>query len=220
MMKISLVIQCIDTFGFAPAEDKLRFFADGRRFCPVRKSGGFYIASNELPPEFALSVQSDVYYDCESRVDAEKGIFRVNLMRKKPPPRRSAVWLDTGEFGAAALEYGFFYLGESLESGDERIIAENPYRFCLEGRSFLLLDTLSGAEEFIVLERAENALMTDYLTSRITNGYSAEHSVLLPALGLYARARIPLEKPCVGGAAVRLYDKNGNKVARVKIDAD
>lgn len=55
-MKISLIIQCIDTFGFVPAEDKLRFYADGKRFYPVCKSGGFYIAAKELPNEFTLSI--------------------------------------------------------------------------------------------------------------------------------------------------------------------
>lgn len=219
-MNISLVIQCIDTFGFVPAEDKLRFYIDGKRFYPVCKSGGFYIAAKELPNEFTLSVRSDIYYDCQCHTDLENDIIRINLIRKAPPPRKPAVWFNVEQYGRAALEYGYFYLGRPIKAGAEHIAAENPYRFCLEGRSFLLLDTSSGAEEFVVLEKAENALMTDYLTSRITNDYSADHSVMLPAFDLYVRAKIPLEKPYVSSATVRLYDRNGGKAVRFQADTE
>lgn len=218
-MNISLIIQCIDTFGFVPAEDKLHFYIDGKRFYPVCKSGGFYIAAKELPNEFTLSVRSDIYYDRECCTGLENGILRLNLIRKAPPPRRSAAWLNIGSYGRAALEYGYYYLGKPIKAGDDHITAENPYRFCLEGRSFLLLDTSSGAEEFVVLEKTENAFMTDYLTSRIINDYSAEHSVMLPAFDLYVREKIPVEKPYAGSAAVRLYDRNGRKTVRFRVDA-
>lgn len=219
-MKTSLIIQCIDTFGFVPAEDKLRFYADGKRFCPVRKSGGFYIAAKELPNEFTLSIRSDIYYDCEYRASPEKEVVRVNLIRRVPPPRKSAVWLNMETYGRAALEYGYFYLEKPLNAGDEHITAENPYRFCLEGREFLLLDTCSGAEEFIVLENAENALMTGYLIKEIAHDYNAEHSVMLPAFELYVKANIPLEKPNVGAAILRLYDEQGKNAVRVRIDGE
>lgn len=215
-MKITLIIQCIDTFGFVPAEDKLCFYADGKRFFPTRKSGGFYIASKELPNEFALSIRSDIYYDCEYSASLENEIIRINLIRRAPPPRKPAVWLDIKTRGMAALEYGYFYTGRPLKTGDEHIAAENPYRFCLEGRSFLLLDTSSGAEEFVVLERAENALMTEHLVKRLANDYGAEHSVMLPAFGLYVKAMIPIEKPFVGTATVRLYDESGKNAVRVR----
>lgn len=218
-MKISLTLQCIDTFEFVPAEDKLRFYIDGKRFYPVCKSGGFYIAAKDLPNEFTLSVRSDIYYDFECRSSFENDIIRINLIRKTPPPRKPAVWINIESYGRAALEYGYFYLGKPIKAGDDHIAAENPYRFCLEGRSFLLLDTSSGAEEFVVLEKAENALMTDYLTSRITNDYSAEHSVMLPAFDLYVREKIPVEKPYVGSAMVRLYDRNGRNAIRFRADA-
>lgn len=218
-MKISLIIQCTDTFGFVPAEDKLRFYADGERFFPTRKSSGFYIVTRELPNEFALSIRSDIYYDRECPASFENEIIRIDLIRRAPPPRRSAVWLDAGAYGRAALEYGYFYLGRPIKEGDEHIAVENPYRFCLEGRSFLLLDTSSGAEEFVVLEKAENALMTDHLVKRIANDYSAEHSVMLPAFNLYVNARIPIEKPFVGTATVRLYDEGGKNAVRVRADA-
>ncbi|MCH5195970.1 MAG: hypothetical protein J1F28_04615 [Oscillospiraceae bacterium] len=217
-MKVSLIIQCIDTFGFVPAEDKLSFFADGKRFLPVRKSGGFYIASKELPNEFALSVRSDVYYGFECLAALEKEILRINLIRKAPPPRRPAVWLNVGSYSIAALEYGYFCLNRSLRAGDEHISVENPYRFCLEGRSFLLLDTHSGAEEFIILEKMENALMTDYSVKRLTNDYGMEHSVMLPAFDLYVKERIPIERPFAGTATVRLYDNSGKNVVRVQAD--
>lgn len=218
-MKISLIIQCIDTFGFVPAEDKLRFYADGKRFYPVRKSGGFYIAAKELPDEFVLAVRSDIYYDREYIASPEAGIIRINLLRKAPPPRKAAVWLDNKSYGTAALEYGYFYLAKPVKAGDEHITAEDPYRFCLEGRSFLLLDTDSGAEEFIVLERAENALMTEYAVKKINSGHSAEHSVLLPAFELYVKANIPLEKPISDAAAIRLYDEHGKNAVRIKVGA-
>lgn len=217
-MKISLIIQCIDTFGFVPAEDKLRFYADGKRFFPVRKSGGSYIASKELPNEFTLSISSDIYHDREYPASLENETLRIDLIRKAPPPRKPSVWLDVGSCGRAALEYGYFYLGKPLKAGDEHITVENPYRFCLEGRSFLLLDTGSGAEEFVVLEKAENALMTEHLVKRITNGYSAEHSVMLPAFDLYVKGRIPIEKPFNGTAAVRIYDESGKNAVRVRAD--
>lgn len=217
-MKISLIIQCIDTFGFVPAEDKLRFYADGKRFYPVRKSCGFYIVSKDLPNEFALSIRSDIYYDCEYPASLEKEILRINLIRRAPPPRKPAVWLDVGSYDRAALEYGYFYLGKPLKTGDRHIAVENPYRFCLEGRSFLLLDTSSGAEEFIVLEKAENALLTDHLVKMIANDYSAEHSVMLPAFDLYVSARIPVKKPLDGTATVRLYDESGKNAVRVRAD--
>lgn len=219
-MKTLLIIQCIDTFGFIPAEDKLRFYADGKRFYPVRKSGGFYVTTMELPTGFALSVRSDIYYDRECSASPEMKIIRVDLIRRSPPPRKSSVWFNIEAYGRAALEYGYFYLGKPVKAGDEHITAENPYRFCLEGREFLLLDTSSGAEEFIVLEKAENALMTDYLTSSITNDYSAEHSVMLPAFELYVKANIPLEKPSVGEAALRLYNENDKNAVRVRIDGE
>lgn len=218
-MKISLIIQCIDTFGFVPAEDKLRFYADGKRFYPVCKSGGFYIAAKELPNEFTLSIRSDIYYDCEYSASPEKEVIRINLIRRAPPPRKSAVWLNIRSYGRAALEYGYFYLGKPIKAGDEHIAAENPYRFCLEGRSFLLLDTSSGAEEFVVLEKAENALMTDHLVKKVANDYSTEHSVMLPAFDLYVKARIPVEKPFTGAATVRLYDESGKNAVRVRVDA-
>lgn len=218
-MKILLIIQCIDTFGFVPAEDKLRFYADGKRFYPVCKSGGFYIAANELPNEFTLSVRSDIYYDRECCVSLKNDILRINLIRRVPPPGKSAVWLSIESYGRAALEYGYFYLGKPINAGDDHIVAENPYRFCLEGRSFLLLDTSSDTEEFVVLEKAESALMTNYLTSKITNDYSADHSVMLPAFDLYVRAKIPVEKPYVGSATIRLYDRNGRKAIRFRADA-
>lgn len=218
-MKISLIIQCIDAFGFAPAEDKLRFYADGKRFYPVRKSSGFYIASIELPDEFILSIRSDIYYDREYHAKLENEILRIDLIRKAPPPREPTVWLNAGSRGRAALEYGYFYLGKPIKSGAEHIVAENPYRFCLEGRSFLLLDTSSGAEEFVVLEKAENALMTDHLVKKIAYDYSAEHSVMLPAFELYVKARIPIEKPLVGTATARIYDESGRNAVRVRADA-
>lgn len=219
-MNASLIIQCIDTFGFVPAEDKLRFYISGKRFCPVRKSGGFYIVTKELPNKFALLISSDIYYEREFRASSETEIIRADLIRKSPPPRKSAVRLNIEAYGRAALEYGYFYLEKPLNAGDEHIAAENPYRFCLEGREFLLLDTASGAEEFIVLEKAENALMTDYLTSSITNDYSAEHSVMLPAFELYVKANIPLEKPNVGAAIIRLYDEHGKNAVRVRIGGE
>ncbi len=217
-MKISLIIQCIDTFGFVPAEDKLRFYADGKRFYPVCKSGGFYIASKGLPNKFALSIRSDIYYGCEYPASLENETLRINLIRRAPPPRKSAVWLNIKSNGTAALEYGYFYLGKPIKAGGEHIAIENPYRFCLEGRSFLLLDTSSGAEEFVVLEKAENALMTDHLVKRISNDYSAEHSVMLPAFDLCVKARIPIEKPFVGTATVRIYDESGKSAVRVRAD--
>lgn len=218
-MRISFIIQCIDTFGFVPAENKLCFFADGKRFFPTRKSGGFYIAAKDLPSEFTLSIRSDIYYDREYFVSLEEEILRVDLIRRIPPPRRSSAWFHAESTGRAVLEYGYFYLGRTIKSGDEHIAAENPYRFCLEGRSFLLLDTYSGAEEFTVLEKAENALMTDYLVPKITNDYNADFSVMLPAFDLYVKARIPMEKPSVGEAAIRLYDESGRKTVRVRADA-
>lgn len=217
-MKISLIIQCIDTFGFVPAEDKLRFYSDGKRFYPVRKSGGFYIASKELPIKFTLLIRSDIYYDCEYPAGLENETLRINLIRRAPPPRKSAVWFNAESYGRAALEYGYFYLGKPIKTGDEHIVVENPYRFCLEGRSFLLLDTDLGAEEFVVLEKAENALMTDHLVKKIANDYSAEHSVMLPAFDLYVNARIPIEKPLEGTAAVRIYDESGKNAVRVRSD--
>lgn len=217
-MKISLIIQCIDTFGFVPAEDKLRFYADGKRFYPTRKSGGFYIVAKELPNKFALSIRSDIYYDCEYLANLGNEKLRINLIRRAPPPRKPVVWLNIKSNGTAALEYGYFYLGKQIKAGDEHIAVENPYRFCLEGRSFLLLDTSSGAEEFVVLEKAENALMTDHLVKIIANDYSAEHSVMLPAFDLYVKAKIPIEKPFVGTATVRIYDENGKNAVRIRAD--
>lgn len=218
-MKISLIIQCIDTFGFTPAKDKLRFYADDRRFYPVLKSGGYYIASNELPREFMLSVRSDAYHDREIPLSLEQGIIRVDLIRKSPSPRESAVWFDFGECGRAALEYGYFCPSMPIKSGDTRIIAENPYRFCLEGRSFLLLDTDSGAEEFIVLEKAENALMTEYSTSAIRNAYNADFSVLLPAFDVYVKTSVPVKKPPSGEAMARFYGENGKQIVRIRANS-
>ncbi|MCH5204679.1 MAG: hypothetical protein J1F03_08010 [Oscillospiraceae bacterium] len=218
-MKVSLIIQCIDTFGFVPAQDKLSFFADGKSFRPVRKSSGFYIASKELPNEFMLSVRSDVYYGCECRASLEEEILRINLIRKAPPPRRPAVWLNAVSYSKAALEYGYFYIGKPVKAGDGHILVENPYRFCLEGRSFLLLDTSSGAEEFVVLEKAKNALMTDYSVKKTVNDYGMENSVMLPAFDLYVKERIPIEKPFIGTATARLYDESGKNAVRVQADA-
>lgn len=218
-MKISLIIQCIDTFGFTPAKDKLSFHADDRRFYPVLKSEGYYIASNELPREFTLSIKSDAYYDRKIPVSLEEGIIRIDLIRKSPPPRESAVWFDFGECGMAALEYGYFCTSKSVNSGDTRITADNPYRFCLEGRSFLLLDTNSGAEEFIVLEKAENALMTEYSTGAIRNSYHADFSVLLPAFDVYVKASVPVKKPPSGEAIARFYGENGKQAVRIQADS-
>ncbi len=215
-MKISLIIQCIDTFGFTPAKDKLRFYADDRRFYPVLKSGGYYIASSELPREFTLSIRSDAYHDREIPLSLEQGIIRIDLIRKSPPPRESAVWFDFGECGRAAPEYGYFCPSMPINSGDTRITVENPYRFCLEGRSFLLLDTNSGAGEFIVLEKAENALMTEYSMGAIGNGYNADFSVLLPAFDVYVKASVPLKKPPSGEATARFYGENGKKAVRIQ----
>ncbi len=215
-MKISLMIQCIDTFGFTPPKDKLRFYADDRRFYPVPKSGGYYIASSELPREFTLSVRSDAYHDREIPVSLEQGIIRIDLIRKSPPPRESAAWFDFGERGRAVPEYGYFCPSLSIKSGDTRIIAENPYRFCLEGRSFLLLDTDSGAEEFIVLEKAENARMTEYSTSAVSNDYNADFSVLLPAFDVYVRASVPIKAPPSGDAIARFYGEKGKQVVRIR----
>ncbi len=219
-MKISLIIQCTDMFGFVPAKDKLRFYADDRRFYPVLKSGGYYIASSELPREFSLSIRSDAYHDREIPVSLEQGIIRIDLIRKSPPPRESTVWFDFGECGRAALEYGYFCPGKSVSSGDTRITAENPYRFCLEGRSFLLLDTNSGAEEFIVLEKAENALMTEYSTNAIRNAYNVEFSVLLPAFDVYVKASVPVKKPTSEVAMARFYGENGKQIERIQAYTD
>ncbi len=218
-MKISLMIQCIDAFGFTPARDKLRFYADDRRFYPVLKSGGYYIASCEFPREFTLSIRSDAYHGREIPVTLEQGIIRADLIRKSPPPRESAVWFDFGERGRAALEYGYFCPSMPIKSGDARITAENPYRFCLEGRSFLLLDTDSGAEEFIVLEKAENALMTEYSTSAVRNAYNADFSVMLPVFDVYVKASVPVKAPFSGEAAARFYGENGKQVVRIRADS-
>lgn len=218
-MNVSFIIQCIDTFGFVPAEDGLRFFANEKRFCPIRKSGGFYIISKELPNEFTLLIRSDIYYDFEYRANLDMKVIRINLIRKSAPPRRVAVQFNAKEHNKAVLEYGYFYLGKSVWRGDERISVENPYRFCLEGRSFLLVDTSSGTEEFIVLQAAGNALMTDYHTGKITYDYSAEHSAILPAFDLYVNATIPVEAPPSGSAAIRIYEGNGKKIVRIRTDA-
>lgn len=218
-MKISLIIQCTDTFGFTPAKDKLSFYADDRRFYPVLKSSGYYIASNELPREFTLSIRSNAYHDREIPVNLEEEIIRVDLIRKSLPSRESAVWFDFGECGKAALEYGYFCPGMSIKSGDTRITAENPYRFCLEGRSFLLLDTNSGAEEFIVLEKAENALMTEYSTRAIKNDYNADFSVMLPAFDVYVKSSIPVKKPPSSEAKARFYGENGKEAVRIRANS-
>ncbi len=218
-MKISLIIQCIDTFGFTPAKDKLRFYANDRRFYPVLKSGGYYIASSELPGEFSLSIRSDAYHDREIPVSLEEGIIRVDLIRKSPPPRESAVWFDFGECGKAALEYGYFCPSMSVKSGDTRITAENPYRFCFEGRSFMLLDTNSGAEEFIVLEKAENALMTEYSTKAVRNDYNADFSVMLPVFNVYVKASVPVKKPPSGEAIARFYGETGKQIVKIRANS-
>lgn len=217
-MRVTLIIQCIDAFGFVPAEDGLRFFADGRRFYPVRKSGGFHVATCELPSRFTLSVRSEVYHDLECAVLPENEPVRLNLIRKAPPPRRDAVWFSVGARGMAALEYGYFYIGGTLSRGDELVITENPHRFCLEGRSFLLLDTRSGAEEFVVLGKPRNALMTEYATLKLANRYEPEYSVMLPAFGLYVGGRFPAERPLSGSAALRLYDGSGGEPVRFRAE--
>lgn len=216
-MKISLIIQCIDTFGFVPAEDDLRFFADGILLNTIRKDGGFYVVTHSIPKEFALSVKSKIYYGCELKVITDGETVRLDLIRKNPPPGKPAVWLNAEKGGKAALEYGYFYLGSSVKSGDTLVSAENPFRFCIEGRSFLLCDTQSGNEEFIVLEESENSLLTDHKTKKIKYDYNAESSVMLPAFDLYVSARIPAEKP-VGKASVRIYGENCEQYVRVTAD--
>ncbi len=216
-MKISLIIQCIDTFGFVPAEDDLRFFADGVLLNTIRKDGGFYVVAHSLPEEFALSVKSKIYYSRELRVNPGGEIIRLDLIRKNPPSRKQAVWLNAEKGGKAALEYGYFYLGSSVKSGDTRVTAENPFRLCIEGRSFLLCDTQSGNEEFIVLEKPENSLLTDHKTKKIKFDYNAESSVMLPVFDLYVSARIPTEKP-VGKASVRIYVENCEQYVRIAAD--
>ncbi len=217
-MKANLIIQCIDTFGFVPAREKLSFFADGMPLSAVRKDGGFYAVSHSFVREFTLLIRSGAYRFCERAVDPERGLLRVNLIRKNPPPRGSPVWFEAEKGGRAVMEYGYFYLGASVEAGSTHLNVENPYRLCLEGRSFLLRDTRSGNQEFVVLEKTEDPMMTGYGLEKTVYAYHADFSVLLPAFDLYAGGRIPLEKPFAGSAAVRIFEENCGKNVRVTAD--
>lgn len=210
-MKIQLIIQCIDTFGFKPPTDKLYFFADGLPLEAVYKDNGFYAVTKRLPDEFNLSVKSIVYYSYEYciKTKSDKNFVTVNLIRKNPPNHEQAIWIDTKDFSKAVLGYGYFFLTDSAKSTDTFISVENPFRFCLEGRKFLIRETKLMREEFITIEKAENKFMTLYGLKGLTNSYNSETSIILPAFDLNDCEKIPVQKPVMLPVLIWLYDKNG-----------
>ena len=72
-----------------------------------------------------------------------------------------------------------------MKNTDIFISVDNSFRFCLEGRKFLIRDTQSLKEEFITIEKAENNFMNIYNIKGLTNNYDAEISLILPAFDLY-----------------------------------
>ncbi len=210
-MKIQLIIQCIDTFGFKPPSDKLYFFADGLPLETVYKDNGFYAVTKKLPDEFSLSVKSTVYYSCEYciKIKPDNNFAAVELIRKNPPRHEQAIWIYTKGFSKAVLGYGYFFLADSIKSADRIISVENPLRFCLEGRRFLIRDTQLMKEEFITLGKAENKFMTLYGIKGLTNSYNSETSIILPAFDLNGCKKAAVQKPVMLPAMIWLYDKNG-----------
>ena len=86
---------------------------------------------------------------------------------------------------------------------------DNPFRFCLEGRKFLIRDTQSLKEEFITIEKTENNFMSVYNIKRLINNYDSEISVMLPAFDLNISAIIPVNEPVSLPAFIWLYDEMG-----------
>ena len=159
-MKLQLIIQCIDTFGFKSPKDKLYFFINGNPIETIHKDNGFYSIIEKLPEKFILLIKSSVYYSYECTVKLKEKInyLSVNLIRKIPPLHEPTVWIDTVGYTKAVLGFGYFFLADSLKNMDIFISVDNPFRFCLEGRKFLIRDTQSLKEEFITIEKAENNL--------------------------------------------------------------
>lgn len=218
-MKIQLIIQCIDTFGFKPPADKLYFFADGLPLEAVYKDNGFYVITKGLPDKFNLSINSTVYYSCEYciKTKPDKNFVTVDLIRKNPPNNEQAIWIDTKGFSKAVLGYEYFFLAGSIKSTDTVISVENPFRFCLEGRKFLIRETQLMTEEFITIEKAENKFMTLYDLKGLKNSYDSETSIMLPAFDLNGCEKIPVKKPVMLPVMIWLYDKyGGSKKIEIK----
>ena len=68
-MKLQLIIQCIDTFGFKSPKDKLYFFINGNPIETIHKDNGFYSIIEKLPEKFILLIKSSVYYSYECTVN-------------------------------------------------------------------------------------------------------------------------------------------------------
>ncbi|WP_337403962.1 hypothetical protein [Porcipelethomonas sp.] len=211
-MKLQLIIQCIDTFGFKSPTDKLYFFINGNPIETIHKDNGFYSIIEKLPEKFILLIKSSVYYsyECTVNLKEKSNYLSVNLIRKIPPLHESAVWIDTVGYTKAVLGFGYFFLADSLKNTDIFISVDNPFRFCLEGRKFLIRDTQSLKEEFITIKKAENNFMNIYNIKGLTNNYDAEISLILPAFDLYQCSKIPFKKPAELPALIWLYDSKGN----------
>lgn len=210
-MKLQLIIQCIDTFGFKSPKDKLYFFINGNPIETIHKDNGFYSIIEKLPEKFILLIKSSVYYsyECTVNLKEKSNYLSVNLIRKIPPLHEPTVWIDTVGYTKAVLGFGYFFLADSLKNTDIFISVDNPFRFCLEGRKFLIRDTQSLKEEFITIEKTENNFMSVYNIKRLINNYDSEISVMLLAFDLNISAIIPVNEPVSLPAFIWLYDEMG-----------
>ena len=129
-MKLQLIIQCIDTFGFKSPKDKLYFFINGNPIETIHKDNGFYSIIEKLPEKFILLIKSSVYYsyECTVNLKEKSNYLSVNLIRKIPPLHEPTVWIDTVGYTKAVLGFGYFFLADSLKNTDIFISVDNIKR--------------------------------------------------------------------------------------------
>ncbi len=208
-MKVGLVIQCIDTFEFKPPKDLLCFYVNGVKTSATVKDNGFYVLTKELPVSFSLTITSDTYITYEQNVLLPyDGILAINLIRKFPPFRRSAIWLEVKAQTRIVLGYGYYLLLEQCQQGANKIVIENPLRMCLEGREFILRDTTTQQEECITIGVAMDATLQVYHVKQLQHQYESSTSVLLPSFICNKKATVPIAEPIKMPAPIWLYGKD------------
>ena len=190
-MKVSLILQCINTWNFSWLKntDKVEVFINDVPFPHVVKDRGCRIIMEPpkpLPPSYHLKVLTKSFLPfeslvCDSNLHDDR-IFPIELI-PSIPPFESEARIVTAPL-TVVCGYDYYTLCDDcgvLSKGSNRLKIKNPRFENIEGRRFLLRDTESRNEEFVIVGDAVDFKLCEYKIPPLMYDYSVKSTALLPA---------------------------------------
>ncbi|MCL2698130.1 MAG: hypothetical protein FWE74_08630 [Oscillospiraceae bacterium] len=177
-----LVLQLINTWDFSFIKDSVEVsvYINGVKFPHVTKKGGYRILTlkQPLPVQFSLKVQVKSFLPFET-CDYDNEVITIELLPEYPPHGSQIISVNPPAY--IAFGYGYYKVENNLEERNARILIKNPSFENLEGRRFLLRDTVNKKEEFIIIGDVLDIKLSEYRTPALSNEYKSQSTALFPS---------------------------------------